>query len=215
MIRDAKHGAALRHLPSGYPQVNKAWMWGALIATSIAGWLHQLTAIPDPHGPGLLGWGVREDKAMIATLQHRLINVPARLILHAGTLILRLPPDHQLLTEVLTEVLTRLRPASHVLTRPPPPAHVGPDQGQVRPARFADEYTDHRRRSRRLVHCARDTKHHAQIVPVTRFTLERALPPATDSGPDLGHLPPLRVRHLSQDSPPHRALKVTGWRQLR
>lgn len=28
---DAKHGAALRHLPSGYPQVNKAWMWGALL----------------------------------------------------------------------------------------------------------------------------------------------------------------------------------------
>ncbi|MGH4014085.1 MAG: hypothetical protein ACRDSL_09185 [Pseudonocardiaceae bacterium] len=28
IFRDAKHGAALRHLPSGYPQVNTAWMWG-------------------------------------------------------------------------------------------------------------------------------------------------------------------------------------------
>lgn len=30
--RDGKHGAALRRLPSGYPQVNKAWMWGAPLA---------------------------------------------------------------------------------------------------------------------------------------------------------------------------------------
>jgi hypothetical protein len=48
VFRDAKIGAALRHLPSGYPQVNKAWMWGALLAVSIAGWLHQLTATAKP-----------------------------------------------------------------------------------------------------------------------------------------------------------------------
>jgi hypothetical protein len=41
---DSKHGAALRHLPSGYIQVNTAWMWGALLASNIAAWLHQLTA---------------------------------------------------------------------------------------------------------------------------------------------------------------------------
>ncbi len=29
-IRDAKHGAALRHLPSGSRTVNTIWMWGAL-----------------------------------------------------------------------------------------------------------------------------------------------------------------------------------------
>ncbi|HEX2744226.1 MAG TPA: transposase, partial [Streptosporangiaceae bacterium] len=28
VFRDSKLGAALRHLPSGYPQVNLAWMWG-------------------------------------------------------------------------------------------------------------------------------------------------------------------------------------------
>jgi hypothetical protein len=28
VFKDAKLGAALRHLPSGYPQVNTAWMWG-------------------------------------------------------------------------------------------------------------------------------------------------------------------------------------------
>jgi hypothetical protein len=38
-------GAALRHLPSGYPQVNLAWMWDALLAASMAAWLHQVTAI--------------------------------------------------------------------------------------------------------------------------------------------------------------------------
>jgi hypothetical protein len=102
-FRDAKHGAALRHLPSGYAHVNRAWMWGALIATSLAGWLHQLTAGPDPGG-GLLGWGVREGKAMIATLRHRLLCVPGRLIRHASQLTLRLPPGHYLLNEVLARL---------------------------------------------------------------------------------------------------------------
>jgi hypothetical protein len=75
-----------------------------LIATSLAGWLHQLTAIPNPGG-GLLGWGVRDGKAMITTLRHRLIRVPGRIISHAGQLILCLPPGHQ----PLEEILARLR----------------------------------------------------------------------------------------------------------
>ena len=37
VFRDPKLEAALRHLPSRYPQVNTAWMWGALLAASIAG----------------------------------------------------------------------------------------------------------------------------------------------------------------------------------
>jgi hypothetical protein len=103
IFRDAKLGAALRHLPSGYPPVNTAWMWGALLAASIAGWLHQLTAIPGPSGK-LFGHGVRGGQAMIATLRHRLIRVPARLIHHAGTPTLRQPPGHHLLEEVLTRI---------------------------------------------------------------------------------------------------------------
>jgi hypothetical protein len=103
VFRDAKIGAALRHLPSGYPQVNKAWMWGALLAISIAGWLHQLTATPGPDGT-LAGHGVRDGQAMIATLRHRLIRVPARLIHHAGALTLRLPPGYHLLTEILARL---------------------------------------------------------------------------------------------------------------
>jgi hypothetical protein len=37
---------------------------------------------------------------MIATLRHLLIRVPARLVRHAGSPILRLPPDDELLDEV-------------------------------------------------------------------------------------------------------------------
>jgi hypothetical protein len=103
LFRDAKHGAALRHLPSGYPEVNRAWMWGALLAASLTGWLHQLTARTSPDGR-LLGHGARDGQAMIATLRHRLIRVPARLVRHAGTLTLRLPPGHHLLAEVLARI---------------------------------------------------------------------------------------------------------------
>jgi Transposase DDE domain group 1 len=103
IFRDAKLGAALRHLPSGYPQVNTAWMWGALLAASIAGWLHQLTGTAGADG-ALTGHGIRGGQAMIATLRHRLIRVPARLTRHAGALTLRLPPEHDLLTEVLTRL---------------------------------------------------------------------------------------------------------------
>jgi hypothetical protein len=102
IFRDAKLGAALRHLPSGYPQVNTAWMWGALLAASIAGWLHQLTATRS--GTRLFGHGIRGGQAMIATLRHRLIRVPARLVYHARALTLRLPPGHDLLNEVLARI---------------------------------------------------------------------------------------------------------------
>ena len=78
-------------------QVNTAWMWGALLA---AAWLHQLTT-PTRGQTILDGHGVRGGKAMIATLRRRLISIPARLVRHAGQLILRLPPGQGLLAEVL------------------------------------------------------------------------------------------------------------------
>ena len=104
IFRDAKHGAALRHLPVGISaRSTPAWMWGALLAASIAGWLHQLTATPGTRRR-LFGHGVRDGQAMIATLRHRLIRVPARLVRHAGALTLRLPPGHHLLDEVLARI---------------------------------------------------------------------------------------------------------------
>ena len=46
--------------------MNLAWMWGALLAASMAAWLHQLTATT--RGEDILaGHGVRGGKAMIAT----------------------------------------------------------------------------------------------------------------------------------------------------
>jgi hypothetical protein len=110
IFRDSKLGAALRHLPSGYPQVNMAWMWGALLAATMAAWLHQLTAITA--GQDILaGHGVRGGKAMIATLRWRLIAVPGRLIRHARHLTLRLPPGHWLLPEVLARLRDLPAPA--------------------------------------------------------------------------------------------------------
>jgi hypothetical protein len=110
IFRDSKLGAALRHLPSGYPQVNLAWMWGALLAASMAAWLHQLTGLTA--GEDILaGYGVRGGKAMIATLRWRLIAVPGRLIRHARHLVLRLPPGHGLLPEVLARLRELPAPA--------------------------------------------------------------------------------------------------------
>ena len=110
LFRDSKLGAALRHLPSGYPQVNLAWMWGALLAATMAAWLHQLTALT--RGEDILaGHGVRGGKAMIATLRWRLIAVPGRLIRHARHLVLRLPPGHSLLPEVLARLRDLPAPA--------------------------------------------------------------------------------------------------------
>jgi Transposase DDE domain group 1 len=110
LFRDSKLGAALRHLPSGYPQVNLAWMWGALLAAAMAAWLHQLTATA--LGEDIVhGHGVRGGKAMIATLRRRLIAVPGRLTRHARHLTLRLPPGHSLLPEVLARLRNLPAPA--------------------------------------------------------------------------------------------------------
>jgi hypothetical protein len=69
----------------------------------MAGWLHQLTA--RTRGEDIAeGHGVRGGKAMIATLRRRLIAVPGRLTRHARTLVLRLPPGHGLLAEVLARL---------------------------------------------------------------------------------------------------------------
>ncbi|GAA4561179.1 IS1380-like element ISCgl4 family transposase [Pseudonocardia xishanensis] len=108
LFRDTKHGTALRHLPSGHQAVNRAWMWGALLAATLTGWLHHLTATRRDGRP--VGHGVRGGQAMITTLRRRLIAVPARMVRHARGLTLRLPPGDQL----LAEVLARLRTLPHV-----------------------------------------------------------------------------------------------------
>jgi hypothetical protein len=94
-IRDAKHGAALRHLPSGNRTVNTVWMWAALLAINLSAWLQELSGLDYGDGRG---------RAHLSTLRHRLLVVPARLIHHAGQIILRLPPGQQLLAQVLAQL---------------------------------------------------------------------------------------------------------------
>ena len=94
-IRDAKHGAALRHLPSANRTVNTIWMWAALLAVNLSAWLQELTGLD--HGDG-------RGRAHLGTLRHRLLNVPARLVRHAGQATLRLPPGQHLLAHVLARL---------------------------------------------------------------------------------------------------------------
>src|SRR2546421_10144545 len=94
-IRDAKHGAALRHLPSGNRVVNTVWMWGALLAVNLSAWLQELAGL-DP--------GDGRSRAHVSPLRHRLLMVPARLVRHAGQITLRLPPGRQLLAHVLSRL---------------------------------------------------------------------------------------------------------------
>ncbi|MCW3845131.1 transposase [Micromonospora yasonensis] len=95
-MRDAKHGAALRHLPSGNREANTIWMWGALLAVNMSAWLQALGGFDNADGTG---------RAHLHTLRHRLLHTPARLIHHARTLTLRPAPGHG----VLAEVIARLR----------------------------------------------------------------------------------------------------------
>ena len=94
-IRDAKHGAALRHLPSGTRAANTVWMWGALLAVNLSAWLQELSGLDTGDGRG---------RAHLGTLRHRLLNVPARLVRHAGQVTLRLPPGRHLLAQVLSRL---------------------------------------------------------------------------------------------------------------
>lgn len=91
-IREAKLGAALRHLPSADPNVNAVWMWAALLAGNLSVWLQALTGL-DQGG-----------RAHAARLRHQLLCVPARIIRHARGLTLRLPPGPQILPEVLARL---------------------------------------------------------------------------------------------------------------
>jgi hypothetical protein len=93
-FKDAKLGAALRHLPSAHAAVNAVWMWAALLAVNLSVLLQALTGL-DEHG-----------RAHCARLRRELLCVPARVIRHAGRLEMRLPPGRQ---NLLPEVLARLR----------------------------------------------------------------------------------------------------------
>ena len=97
-IRDAKHGAALRHLPSGNRAVNTAWMWGALLAINLSAWLHELAGLDHGNGYG---------RAHLARLRRELICIPGRVTRHARRITLRLPAESNLLAEALARIRHR------------------------------------------------------------------------------------------------------------
>ena len=84
-IKDAKLGAALRHLPSGYEAVNRTWMWSAFLALNISTWLQSLCGLDT--GP--------QGRAHAKRLRRELIAVPARVLRHARLLVVRVAPEHR------------------------------------------------------------------------------------------------------------------------
>ena len=72
-------------------------MWAALLAINLSAWLQELAGLDAGNGYG---------RNHLGTLRHRLLNVAARLIRHGRQIILRLPPDQQLLAQVLSRLRT-------------------------------------------------------------------------------------------------------------
>lgn len=99
--KDAKHGGALRHLPSASHRVNTVWMWGALLACAFSAWMQELSGIDYGNGRG---------RRTVPRLRRELINVPVRLTRRAGVTWLRPPPGYDLLDLVLHRLQQLPRP---------------------------------------------------------------------------------------------------------
>jgi hypothetical protein len=90
--KDAKHGAAMRHMPSGHHPVNQVWMWACLVACAIGAWIQELARLDAGNGRG---------RRTLARLCRELIRVPGRVVRGQRAIRLRLPPGPQLLAVVL------------------------------------------------------------------------------------------------------------------
>ena len=90
--KDAKHGAALRHLPSADRMINTVWMHAALLGCAIAAWMQELAGTDHSNGRG---------RFTVARFRREVIRTPARLVRQAGRILLRLPPGGHLLNLVL------------------------------------------------------------------------------------------------------------------
>ncbi|GAB3176359.1 hypothetical protein GCM10027059_50860 [Myceligenerans halotolerans] len=94
--RDAKHGAAARHAPSGKKTVNRVWLAAALTACAISAFTTLLAGLHHPDGTG---------RATITRLRRELIRVPARVRrARDGTTWLHPPPGFSLLNTTLTRL---------------------------------------------------------------------------------------------------------------
>jgi hypothetical protein len=79
-IRDLKEGAGLEHLPSGSFHANSAWLQCAVLAHNLMRWT---VTVGEP--------APVEHRSVARTVRFELINIPGRLVNHAGTPTLRGP----------------------------------------------------------------------------------------------------------------------------
>lgn len=75
-IRDLKEGAGLEHLPSGNHHANAAWLACAVLAHNLGVWTTTIAGLP---------------RVTNRTRRTRIINLPAVIVNHAGTKLLRFP----------------------------------------------------------------------------------------------------------------------------
>ena len=110
-LKDSKHGAALRHLPSGYKVVNTVWMWSAFLAINIAAVLSAFARrgsartddAEDGDAEAENGGTEKEEsskprrdplRAHGKRLRREIINVPGRIARHARGLTVHLHPSN-------------------------------------------------------------------------------------------------------------------------
>lgn len=97
VIKDAKEGSGLVHMPSGLFAANAAWLACAVLAHNLVRWT------------ALSGGIVETDHLTVArTMRTRFLQVPARLVNHAGRWKLRCP-ERWPWAESWTEALSKLR----------------------------------------------------------------------------------------------------------
>lgn len=118
-LKDSKHGAALRHLPSGYKVVNVVWMCAAFLAMNISATLSALARPPDAqrdahderdedaHGQVVAGDSPTDAASSSRRprreplrvhgkrLRHETILVVGRIAHHARSLVVHLHPMHE------------------------------------------------------------------------------------------------------------------------
>ena len=91
-IKDSKLGLALRHMPSGYQNVNTMWMWAALLAVNLSSWLQALTGHDTAIDP-LSRRKRRRGRVHGKRLRRDLICVPTRITTHAGRIEVHCSPE--------------------------------------------------------------------------------------------------------------------------
>ena len=120
-LKDSKLGLSLRHLPSGYLEINAVWMWAAFLALNVSATLSALAPTPGPEDEPAADaqlassdtdddgcdrvegeattscWSrqPRPHRAHGKRLRREVIMVPGRIAHHARRLVVHLHPSQQ------------------------------------------------------------------------------------------------------------------------